>query len=477
MGTISDLLSLAGAKSKSDALEAQAPIQPSDDPSAYGDKPASPADVGARIGGENEALRNLLLDTTHHLGAVDDLKESFSKLVDPLNTILTAVQQERAESARVRGALAAISSSHETLRGDFQRLERRSSDLESENARRRQELETALSQARELEANRSKLSREIAGNRAAMPNIEKQLSEETGQVRALTEERKNLTDRLETSDKRVGALEAEVARVLESHSLLGSARDALQISLERSLAESSRTVRQLVETETALSDARGKLEQTVGTLATADAERNKLATACEEANERRQTEVYGLNLKLDALRSHSDAAEKLLATARQSLVARSEEIRMAEVKVLEADIVRSKAEKNAEHKAAVVEGWQQQVKKLEQSNAELAERCRVMIEALTTSENWIIQSKETINSLTGQVQQLQADAAASRAKFEEDFVQINATVEHERCERALTEGALATVRGDYARLQGQMAQERSLRRGSNPRRSVSKDTR
>jgi len=475
MGTVSDLLSLAGAKSKSDAFPAQTPIQPSAEPPAPLaplDKPLSLADVGARIGEDNEVLRNLLMDTTHHLSALDDLKETFNRLVEPLNNTLTSLEQERADNASARGALAALRSSHETLRGDYQRLERRSSEMDGDNERLRQDLESALSHARDLEADRAKLSSEIAGGRAAMAMIVKQLGDETGHVRALTEEKKHLTELVEISDKRAAALEAEVAQTCERLSLLGSAKDNLQAALDRTLEESSRMARQLAETETALSDTRGRLEQTEHSLSLAEADRAKLAAACDESNERRQSEVYALGLKLDALRSHSDAAEKLLATARQSLVARSEEIRVAEARLLEANVGRSKAEKKSEKHAAVVEGWEQQAKKLEQVNAELTERCRVMTETLATSEGWLVHAKEKIKSLSGQVEQFQMDASASRNKFEEDFVQLNATIEHERAERTLAEGALETIRGDYARLQGQMAQERSLRRGSHQRRIV-----
>jgi chromosome segregation ATPase len=367
-------------------------------------------------------------------------------------------------------------SGHETLRGEYQQLERKSSDLEGDNERLRQDLDSALSHGRELEMDRAKLASEIAGGRAAMAMIVKQLGEETNNVRALTDEKKHLVERVEISDKRAVALEDEVAQVCERLSLVSSAKDNLQAALDRTLAESSRMGRQLAETETALADTRGRLEHTENTLALTEAERNKLAAACDEANERRQSEVYALGLKLDALRSHSDAAEKLLATARQSLVARSEEIRVAEAKLLDATVARSKAEKKAEQHAATVEGWELQTKKLEQANNELTERCRVLTETLTTSESWLVHAKEKIKSLTGQAEQLQADGGATRAKFEEDFVQLNATIEHERCERSLAEGALESIRGDYARLQGQMAQERSIRRGAHQRRIVGNNT-
>jgi len=81
MGTVSDLRGLAGAKSTPDAASAPAPDQKSADHSASRDKMTF-ADLGARIGEDNEALRSLLIDTSHQLSTIDDLKDTFGKLVD-----------------------------------------------------------------------------------------------------------------------------------------------------------------------------------------------------------------------------------------------------------------------------------------------------------------------------------------------------------------------------------------------------------
>ena len=45
-------------------------------------------------------------------------------------------------------------------------------------------------------------------------------------------------------------------------------------------------------------------------LAAAEDERKKLSAAVDEANERRQSEVYALTVQLDAMRSRSTAAGK-----------------------------------------------------------------------------------------------------------------------------------------------------------------------
>jgi chromosome segregation ATPase len=288
----------------------------------------------------------------------------------------------------------------------------------------------------------------------------------------LSEEKKLLTERSDISDRRIVGLEAEIAHARERLSLLENDKDTLQAALDRTLAESSRLSRQLAESDSALSDSRSRLRQMEGSLSAAESERNNLAAACADANERRQSEVHALGLKLDALRSRSDAAEKLAAGVRQSLVERTEAMRTAEAKLLEVIVARGEAEKKVEHLAVVSSGWEQQTKKLELEVAALAERCKLLSETLTANESSLVHANEKIRSLSGHVERLQQDAAAHRAETEEHIVQLNATIEHERCERALAEGALETTRADYARIQRQMSQERSTRRVDHQRRVI-----
>jgi crescentin len=93
--------------------------------------------------------------------------------------------------------------------------------------------------------------------------------------------------------------------------------------------------------------ARARLEQMEISLAEAQAECTALSRARDEANERYQSETYTLNLRLEALRSRAATAEKLLSEVRQSLVARTEELRIAERKAAEATIARAAAEKQS----------------------------------------------------------------------------------------------------------------------------------
>jgi chromosome segregation ATPase len=463
MATISGILSLSDTKAETNETETPAPIQPADDPSAYNDSLSS-LKTSARVGGDNELLRTILADTSSQIGVVDDLSASFRELITPLSALLRALEEEKAGSVRTKGALGALRVTHDAMVADSQQLEKRHSELQAENGQLCQKLEAALTQVRDLEAGNGKLYSDIAGERAAMATVESQLNEEISSAGALSEENKTLADRAEALEQKAAALEIKASGARQSLSALENERANLEPVLDRALVESSLLSRQLTESEKVLSDARTKLAQMKRRVGAMEAQRIKVAAACAMATERMQNETQALSAKVDALQSHADGVDKLLITTRQSLFSRAEDMRLVEAKLFEAESSRNKAERTLEKSAAVAEGWEQQVEKLQQTNTELADKCRATTETLATSEGWLVHAKEKIKSLTAEIEALQADTAAGRAKFDEDVVQLNATSEHERCERSLAEGALQTVRRDYARLQAQMAQERALRR-------------
>jgi len=464
MGTISEFLSLARAKSGPEGSGTIAPIQPIDDPAAYSEDPANLV-RSAHVGRDNEILRTLLSDTGNQLSVVDELTAIFGRLIGPLNDILIALEQEKAESARTNGALAALRHTHDAMSDGFQLLENRFADLDVENKRLHQELDAVLSRTRDLDTEKGQLNSEAAGGQAAVATLEKQLNEEINCIRALTEEKLNLGERAEMFEERAVALEIDAVDARQNLSRLETAKTSLKTDLDRALAASSILARKLAESEKGLSEDRHKLGQMEKRLGTVEAQRIKIAAACEMSNERRQKQIRTLSMKLDALQTKSDTTDNLLVTTRQGLVARFEEIRVVEANLFEANAARIKAEKKTEKNAAIIDGWKQQGEKLQEASSELTDKCRVTTQILTASGGWLVHAQQKIRSLTDEVQSLQADAAANRSRFEEDVVQLNATMEHERCERALAQGALETIRRDYARLQGQMAQERALRRG------------
>ena len=125
MRTISDLLGRKSVVSTS-TVYAVPIAKPS--PRAEDVEPTL-ADIRARVGEDNETLRNLLIDTDRRIGALDDLKEAFRNLVEPIGAALHALEQEKTDNVGLRNALAELRTGYETVRGDYGALEKRAAQL------------------------------------------------------------------------------------------------------------------------------------------------------------------------------------------------------------------------------------------------------------------------------------------------------------------------------------------------------------
>ena len=163
MGTISDFLGRKGVAS------APLPVPPSPnqrdtDSTAQHDERTF-ADLGARIGEGNEALRYLLIDTDRRITALDDVKDAFRNLVEPIGTALQALEQENSDNFGLRNTLAELRTNHETVRAEFQALEKKAAELTSDNQSLRRELALVQQAARGLESDRAELTSEVVAAR------------------------------------------------------------------------------------------------------------------------------------------------------------------------------------------------------------------------------------------------------------------------------------------------------------------------
>src|SRR5258707_12960730 len=115
MRTITHFLARKGVASTSAAFAVPTPAKPG---SPIAEEPSEPtlADIGARVGEENETLRNLLIDTDRRIGALDDLKDAFRNLVEPIGSALQGLEHEKSDNFGVRQWRAELRASHERLR-------------------------------------------------------------------------------------------------------------------------------------------------------------------------------------------------------------------------------------------------------------------------------------------------------------------------------------------------------------------------
>jgi crescentin len=425
------------------------------------------SDVGSRIGEENEALRNLLFDTGRKINELDELKSAFDKIVTPFNNTLRALEQEKSQNLSLSGQLDESRAAYDKLRADVYQVERRATFLESENARLREDLELARETARGLESHRNDIQSQISAQHAQLSELERQLAQESNERRTLSENKRTLTEHLEATEKRTVTLEGDLAAARERVALLDTAQQTAKSSLDQALDEISRITRRLTESENTLAATRTQLAKVEATHAETSAERTRLATTLDETKEAHQTERNSLNARLDGLQSRAATAERLLAEARQNLVARTEEVRSFDRKAVEATIARNNADKRLAQIEATHETRERQIKDLEQSRAALVERTNALTKTLKTREAALARAEERNQALTDRAARLEGDIQVSRTNIEKRVEDLNSSLQRERMERAVVEGALEAARKDNSRLQSEVAALRAaLRRGA-----------
>ncbi len=429
-------------------------------------EPETPSDVGSRIGEENEALRNLLFDTGRKINELDDLKIAFEKIVDPFNNALRALEQEKSQNLSLDSQLAESRAAADALRAQFYTVEKKATLLEAEQERLREDLELAREAARALETQRNDLSQQISNQNTHIGELERELAHETSLRKSLADNKQSLTEQLDGAEKRNVTLDGDLALARERIALLEDEKQTLQSSLEQSLAEISRLTRRLTDTDNTLAATRAQVARVDGNFAEAHADRARLSAALDETREQQQAERNSLNMRLEALLSRAATAEKLLAEARQTLIARTEEVRAFDRKAVEATIVKNNAEKRLAQIEASHEIRERQIKDLEQSRAALVERANALTKTLKARETALARSEERLAALTERTAHLEADFQANRSNVEKRVEDLNTALQRERMERAVVEGALEAARKDGSRLQGEVATLRAtLRRG------------
>ena len=413
-------------------------------------------------------MRNLLLDTDRRLSALDDFKETFRNLVEPIGAALRSLEQEKTDNVSLRNALAELRASHENVRTESHALEKRGAELDNDIAALRRQLALAQQTAKDFENDKAELTSQLVAVRSELAKLESQLVQETANGRALGEANQILADHGNNADMRIVELQGECALTREKLLLLENDKHSLQSALDQTLAEASRLSRRLTESDSALTAARARLEQMDMSLAAAESERTALSAARDEANERHQTEGYALNLRLEALRSRAATAEKLLAEVRQGLVARTEEIRVSERKLVEASIARNATDKTVERLTAARDALDGKAKELEEQRATLKERVNSLSETLKARESSLAHAEQQNKLLTDRFEQLELDAGAYRAKTEKRIEDLHENLQRGRAELAVAQGALETTRRDYARLQRELSLARPAQDSGDP---------
>src|SRR5581483_4549163 len=186
------------------------------------------SEAGARIGEENEELRNLISEAGRKVGELDEIKQAFGRIVDPINKTLRALEQEKSRSLSLSGTLGEHRTALEALRGDFTRVEKKALSLEKDNERLKEEIEIAQHTMRGFESNRIEITNEISVARAEVGDLQQRLAAENAQRVSLSDDNRTLGEHAKAADKRITQLEAEIVTTQQKLALSEDERRSLQ---------------------------------------------------------------------------------------------------------------------------------------------------------------------------------------------------------------------------------------------------------
>lgn len=407
------------------------------------------ANIGLKVGGDNEALRNLLIQIGRGIGGLDDLKESLAKLADPLDQALRALERETSDNVSLRVSLHELRTSHEALRSEFKELGKRLAAKDNECEGVRASLILAQQSMDALQLRETELASGLESARATLSVLEGQLARETDSVSILTDHKRSLADRVAAANKQIIEMEAAIASMEEKLVLVSDENRLLQASVKQVVSENSSLSRRLTESAASLQKARLEVKQTKSALDVAEAEYAKLTAVVDEANDRHQAATRTVNVRLEAASSRTIAAEKLLAELRQNLLGRAEEVSALQSKLAEAIIARDSNDKTIEALKNDLQAKERQLQDNEQLRLKQVERCDNLEKAGKVSATELARTQ----SLAQRVAQLEAEAEASRDKSVERIEEFRSQLERERLERAVAEGALQKTRSNYLDLQ------------------------
>lgn len=408
--------------------------------------------LGSQIGGDNETLRNLLLDANAKIGELDTIKAAVGKLVDPVSKTLRALEAEKSEKVSLQTILNNTRTAYGKLRNEVADLEKKLQNSEQDASALRQELATTQNVLRTVEATKAEIAIDVAARRAQIADLEGRLAHESGENAVLRDENRRLDERATTLGKRIVSLEADINAARQRLMMADDEKRTQQALLDKMSADAARLARKLSETEQALNAAQSRLRQVEGNFTELNGERGRLAAALDEMQERHNHELTSQRMRHEALQARTAVTDSLLVEAREHLQKRAEELRDLDRRftdsISERDGLQSRlAEMEAERLRR-----ESEFKDAEQLRATLIERSGALTRAYTAKEAALGRAEDVIAALKVQVDTINKERSTDKQLAEQAIEELSAALQREKLDRAVVEGALETARKDFARV-------------------------
>lgn len=420
--------------------------------------------LGTQMGGENEVVRNLLLDAGYKIAELEEIKATFTRLIEPVSKTLRSFEVEKAEKVALQTTLNTVRADYTTLRDQFGALEKISAAAGADCKQLREELATSTRSVKTLETANAEMAAELASARTHVADLDNRLALEAAEARHLREDGRRLNEHMVAADRRLVQMEAELTAAQQKLQLAENEKRSLHASLQKSIDEAARSSRRLQEVENVLAAAQTRLRHIETQFAEMNGERLRLSAALEEANEAHEREATAQKTRLAAMASRTAATEKILSEAREALMARAEDIRRLERQLSEISLARDTFENKLTHAENDRLSRDAQIHESEQSRAVLQDRNAALTRTAKAQDAALQRAEEKIAALAENLAATNAQMEANRQAYAREIADVNVALSREKIERAMAEGALETGRKDLARV---MREVMALQRRQN----------
>jgi crescentin len=249
-----------------------------------------------------------------------------------------------------------------------------------------------------------------------------------------------------TKEKRLQEVEQQRAALQDQNALMAQEHRTLRTRSEEFVANASKLNRQLSDLQSRRDDLARRVEELEATIAQETGAHTKLKAAHLDAAEAHRLTASNLREDLSAMTSRSEAAERLLAEAREKLRERDAEIRGFEQRALESslalkakDVALADLDKDLTSARALHAETDSIRAALDQRSTELAK-------ALEAKDSALQRAEQKIGIIEARIAEQTKAIEAEREAFEERLAKLKEQLEAEQAARAFAEGGLQAAR-------------------------------
>jgi chromosome segregation ATPase len=249
------------------------------------------------------------------------------------------------------------------------------------------------------------LAVELESTRARAAGLERRLAQETAAKQTLNEQ-------FEAADARIVELENELAAAHDELALRDNENQSLRTSLDLAMAENAALTARLAKNDAAHRGTDSQLEYLQTALTAAETDCTRLSG---EARDYR-IEASVLHGRLATMSSRAEVAERLLADARECLLARIEENAATERNLADATAARRDAGSELHQLQDLLRLKQCQINELEQSRLKLIAATNTLLKTFQNRDAALVHADDEIKVLNARIVQLEAQIAQFEAQ-------------------------------------------------------------